>query len=78
MDVKEIRESLGMTQIEFSQTYKIPCRTLQSWEGGERKPPEYVIELLERAVRQDYPERLKKYEQGIKKILRQNIDDNLS
>lgn len=61
MQIKEIRNALGVTQKEFSRIYKIPVRTIQDWERGERTPPEYVVELLERAVMQDYPDRLKVY-----------------
>lgn len=46
--IKSIREKTGMTQSEFAGKYNIPKRTLESWEMGERIPPEYVIELLEK------------------------------
>ncbi|MGN1231325.1 MAG: helix-turn-helix domain-containing protein [Anaerotignum sp.] len=53
MNVKEMRELLGLTQTEFAGKYKIPFRTYQSWELGERNPPEYVLFLLERCVLAD-------------------------
>lgn len=53
MTVKKMRELIGLTQAEFSEKYKIPIRTYQSWELGERTPPEYVLHLLERCVLAD-------------------------
>jgi putative transcriptional regulator len=37
-DVKAIRTQLGMSQQEFSKAYRIPLRTLQGWEQGQRQP----------------------------------------
>ena len=44
--IKKIREEAGMTQKAFSDFFGIPVRTLQDWEAGLRKPPEYVVRLL--------------------------------
>lgn len=55
-----IRELTGLTQADFSKKYNIPKRTLEAWEAtsdtARRTAPEYVIELLERVVREDYLE----------------------
>lgn len=53
MEIRELRERLGATQREFALRYHIPFRTVQNWETGIRKPPEYIIELLEMRVRED-------------------------
>ena len=53
MSVTEMRELLGLSRAAFSRIYKIPIRTLESWEAGVRKCPDYVMYLLERAVRED-------------------------
>ena len=53
MTIKEIRALSGLTQKEFEEKYGIPKRTYEAWEMGERKPPQYVLDLLEKAVRQD-------------------------
>ena len=42
MNIREMRAQLGDTQSEFSARYHIPFRTVQNWETGMRKPPEYV------------------------------------
>lgn len=53
MTVKELRTLTGLSQKDFSDKYEIPKRTIEDWEGGKRNPPEYVISLLERVVRED-------------------------
>lgn len=44
--IKNMRKEAGMTQKMFSDFFGIPVRTLQDWEAGVRKPPEYVVRLL--------------------------------
>ena len=58
MTIKEIRALTGFSRAEFGRVYHIPTRTLEAWESGERIPPRYVLELLERAVRDDIKKRL--------------------
>ena len=41
-----MRKEAGMKQVEFAEFFDIPVRTLQDWEHGLRKPPEYLIRLL--------------------------------
>lgn len=53
MTIKELRTLTGLSQQGFADKYKIPKRTLQDWEYNKRTPPEYVISLLERAVKED-------------------------
>ncbi len=53
MDLREMRTQLGDTQSEFAARYNIPFRTVQNWETGLRKPPEYILKLLESRIRED-------------------------
>ena len=53
MTIKEMRLLLQVSRTEFSRQYHIPLRTLQDWESGKRNPPNYVLELLERVVKED-------------------------
>lgn len=53
MDIREMRTRLGDTQSEFAARYNIPFRTVQNWETGLRKPPEYIMTLLESRIRED-------------------------
>lgn len=44
---KNLREASGMSMTEFAKYFNIPYRTIQNWEYGVRKCPEYVVELME-------------------------------
>jgi len=38
VNVKKLRERLGITQDEFAATYRIPVGTLRDWEQGRKNP----------------------------------------
>lgn len=46
IDVKSMRQRLGMTQKEFADAYKIPVGTLRDWEQGRRSPDQPSRMLL--------------------------------
>lgn len=54
LDFHGIRMLSGLTQKEFSERYNIPKRSIENWDAGSRNPPEYLIELLERIVKEDF------------------------
>jgi len=37
-DVRAIRRKLGMSQLVFAETFRIPLPTLKNWEQGRRHP----------------------------------------
>lgn len=41
-EFKAARLAVGLTQKGMSELMKIPYRTIQQWESGERTPPPYV------------------------------------
>ena len=49
-DIRELRESTGMTQKAFAEMYGIPVSTLRKWEQGEASPAPYVVNLLARTL----------------------------
>lgn len=53
MSIRDLRKLLGDTQSEFSERYNIPFRTIQNWESGVRKPPEYIMDLLKQRINGD-------------------------
>lgn len=53
MTIRDMRTQLGVTQSEFATRYNIPFRTVQNWETGLRKPPEYIVKLLESRIKED-------------------------
>ena len=44
--LKKIRKDAGMNRREFSDYMGIPLRTLEEWESGRRKMPDYVLRLI--------------------------------
>lgn len=46
MTIKEARLKAGLTQQAMSERFGIPKRTIENWEGGQRKPPEWAERLL--------------------------------
>ena len=76
MNIREMRNRLGDTQSEFAARYNIPFRTIQNWETGIRKPPEYIINLLERRIEEDLVNRktavLPQYDPHKKNLPRRN------
>ncbi len=47
MGIKEMRKKYGFTQKAFSELTGIPKRTIESWEGGQRNPPEWLPKMIE-------------------------------
>ncbi len=46
IEIKKLREDMGMNRREFCDYYDIPYRTVQDWEAGKREMPEYVLRLM--------------------------------
>lgn len=42
----ELRAESGMNRKEFCEYFEIPYRTLQDWELGNRKMPDYLLRLI--------------------------------
>ena len=45
--IRKLREQTGMTRKDFSIHIGIPLRTIEDWEAGRRRPPEYIPRLIE-------------------------------
>ena len=50
MNIREIKEKYSVNNKQLSVVTGIPMRSLQQWEKGERKPPEYIYGLIESAL----------------------------
>lgn len=46
-DVLELREGMGLSQEKFAAYFNIPVSTIRSWEQGQRRPPDYVLEMMD-------------------------------
>ena len=51
MQIKQLRQQTGLSQNQFAALFKIPVHTLQQWEQGLRKPPEYVVFMIEKILK---------------------------
>lgn len=50
--IKEARVKAGLTQAKMAEVFKIPKRTIENWETGSRKPPEWAeILILEKLTK---------------------------
>ena len=45
--IKDILIKYNLTQTKLSKELNIPLRTVQNWANEERKPPEYVVYLID-------------------------------
>ena len=46
IDVKNVRERMGLSQNKFAMTIGVSVRTLQNWEQGHRRPQGPALALL--------------------------------
>lgn len=44
--LKKVRKDTGLNRREFSEYMGIPLRTVEEWEAGRRKMPDYVLRLI--------------------------------
>ena len=68
-EVKELRKLGGLNRKQFSERIEIPLRTLEEWEAGRRKMPEYLLRSL------SYYVRMNKYleEKGLKEKVEEEL-----
>ena len=66
--IKRIREQTGLSRKDFSIHIGIPLRTIEDWEAGRRRPPEYIPRLIEYQIKyEELIEKKRKEEQGAEK-----------
>lgn len=46
-DFRKLREQSGMNMTQFAEYFEISYRTMQKWQTGERKCPDYLLKLME-------------------------------
>jgi putative transcriptional regulator len=46
VDVRALRERLGLTQEEFARRYRLPLRSVQEWEQWRKRPAPGTMTLL--------------------------------
>ena len=50
MTILELRQKTGLSQSKFAEHFHLNVRTIQQWEQGTRKKPDYVIWLIARVI----------------------------
>lgn len=66
--IRRLREQTGMTRKDFSIHIGIPLRTIEDWEAGRRRPPEYIPRLIEFQLKyEELIEKKQKEEQNAEK-----------
>ena len=50
----QIRNITGLSRTAFAKKYNIPLRTVEDWDWGKKIPSEWVLDLLERVVSEDF------------------------
>lgn len=53
MTIKELRAATGMSQKAFGEYFGIPQRTIENWEGGQRKCQPYLLELMQYKLKKE-------------------------
>lgn len=56
-EIRELRETTGLSQRKFAEHFDIPTATLQDWEHERRKPPVYIINMIKKIL--EYENELK-------------------
>ena len=79
-DLKNIRKKYNLTQVEIANILKMPLKSYQNWEQGERCPAQYIVGWIETVVRNNIYNR--KEENLMKDIdlsrVRQEITNDIS
>ena len=50
MTILELRQKTGLSQSQFAKRFHLNVRTVQTWEQGTRKTPDYVIWLITKVI----------------------------
>ena len=52
--IKDTRMKYGLTQKQVSDLTGVPHRSIQNWEGGQRKCPDYVTGMIVNIIEQKF------------------------
>lgn len=50
MQIEKIMKQMNMNAEQFCKEFNIPKRTLAHWIKGDRTPPPYILELLQKVA----------------------------
>lgn len=60
----DLRESTGMNRREFCDYFGIPYRTVQDWELGNRRMPDYLLRLMAYKIKAEKLDKAKKKQEA--------------
>lgn len=69
--LKSVREDMKLNRKEFSEYMGIPLRTLEEWEAGRRKMPDYLLRLIA------YYAKIERMLEEKGEVLREDVDKKL-
>ena len=52
--IRDVRMKYGLTQKQVSDLTGVPFRSIQNWEGGQRKCPNYVTGMVVNILEQKF------------------------
>lgn len=52
--IKEIRAKTGLSQAAFAKRFGMAKRSIESWEGGQRRAPIWLTAMLDYLASTDY------------------------
>lgn len=55
--LREARAKTGLNRREFAEHFEIPIRTVEDWEAGKRKMPDYLLRLILYKLKMDEMQR---------------------
>ena len=73
--IKELRTQVGLNRTEFSEYIGIPLRTIEDWEAGRRKPPEYIPRLIAYQLKFEELKKQIRAENNEEEILGNKVDN---
>ena len=79
-EFKKLREQSGMNMKRFAEYFVIPYRTVQNWEAGVNKCPDYLLNLMK--FKLDHKEKRGHWEYGTRAAVcsecgfERHLDDN--
>ena len=56
-EIRKLRQRTGLSQAKFAKKFFIPTHNVEQWEMGIRKPPIYVVKMIELIL--DYEDKFK-------------------
>ena len=79
MIIRDLRAMTKMTQQQFADYFEIPSyRTIQNWEGGQRKCPPHLEKLIQyKLIKEGFTMKLIEKNEGESKLLVEGCLENI-